>query len=114
MSVLISHWLGDWRHLVEKPVSAEGVASAVEKGSVPAFAFFFMLASSGVIATFGLLANSAAVIIGAMIVAPLMNPIISIRDKISERVVMPVNLEFSIIPETILRSSGKDKEKNYE
>jgi uncharacterized hydrophobic protein (TIGR00271 family) len=36
-----------------------------------------MLASSGVIATFGLLANSAAVIIGAMIVAPLMNPIIS-------------------------------------
>ena len=77
MSVLISRWLGDWRNLVEKPVSAEGVASTVEKGSVPAFAFFFMLASSGVIATFGLLANSAAVIIGAMIVAPLMNPIIS-------------------------------------
>ena len=77
MPVLISHWLGDWRYLVEKPVSAEGVASTVEKGSVPAFAFFFMLASSGVIATFGLLANSAAVIIGAMIVAPLMNPIIS-------------------------------------
>ena len=77
MSVLISRWLGDWRNLVEKPVSAEGVASTVEKGSVPAVAFFFMLASSGVIATFGLLANSAAVIIGAMIVAPLMNPIIS-------------------------------------
>ena len=108
MSVLISHWLGNWRYLVEKPVSAEGVESTVEKGSVPAFAFFFMLASSGVIATFGLLANSAAVIIGAMIVAPLMDPIISIRDKISERVEIPVNLEFSIIPETILRSSEKD------
>ena len=108
MSVLISHWLGDWRYLVEKPVSAEGVERTVEKGSVPSYAFFFMLASSGVIATFGLLANSAAVIIGAMIVAPLMNPINSIRDKISERVEMPVNLEFSIIPETILRSSGKD------
>jgi len=37
-----------------------------------------MLAASGVIATFGLLSNSAAVIIGAMIVAPLMNPIISL------------------------------------
>ncbi len=77
MSVLISRWLGDWRYLVEKPASAEGVENMVEKGSVPAFAFFFMLASSCVIATFGLLANSAAVIIGAMIVAPLMNPIIS-------------------------------------
>ena len=77
MSVLISHLLGDWRYLVEKPASAEGVERTVEKGSVPSYAFFFMLASSGVIATFGLLANSAAVIIGAMIVAPLMNPIIS-------------------------------------
>jgi len=54
------------------------VKQAVEKGSVPSFGFFFMLAASGVIATFGLLSNSAAVIIGAMIVAPLMNPIISL------------------------------------
>jgi uncharacterized hydrophobic protein (TIGR00271 family) len=37
-----------------------------------------MLAAAGVIATFGLLSNSAAVIIGAMIVAPLMNPIIAL------------------------------------
>ena len=73
----ISRWFGDWRHLVEKPISAEEVERAVEQGSIPAYAFYFMLASSTVIATFGLLANSAAVIIGAMIVAPLMSPIIS-------------------------------------
>lgn len=69
---------GDWRHLVEGPVLVGDVRRLVEKGSVPAFGFFFMLAASGVIATFGLLSNSAAVIIGAMIVAPIMNPIVSL------------------------------------
>ena len=69
---------GDWRHLVEEPVLVSDVKETVEQRSVPSFGFFFMLAASGVIATFGLLSNSAAVIIGAMIVAPLMNPIISL------------------------------------
>jgi len=68
----------DWRHLVDKPILVGDVKKVVEKNSIPAFGFFFMLAASGVIATFGLLSNSAAVIIGAMIVAPLMNPIISL------------------------------------
>ena len=77
MKVKISGLLGDWRHLIDKPILVGEVKRVVEKGSVPAFGFFFMLAASGVIATFGLLSNSAAVIIGAMIVAPLMNPIIS-------------------------------------
>ena len=72
-----SRWLGDWRHLVEKPTSAEDVEQAVERGSIPAFAFYFMLVMSAVIAAFGLLANSVAVIIGAMIVAPLMNPFVA-------------------------------------
>ncbi|MEH6636268.1 MAG: DUF389 domain-containing protein [Halioglobus sp.] len=69
---------GDWRHLIEEPVLVSDVKETVEQRSVPSFGFFFMLAASGVIATFGLLSNSAAVIIGAMIVAPLMNPIISL------------------------------------
>jgi uncharacterized hydrophobic protein (TIGR00271 family) len=37
-----------------------------------------MLSISAVIATFGLLANSVAIIIGAMIIAPLMNPILAL------------------------------------
>jgi uncharacterized hydrophobic protein (TIGR00271 family) len=78
MNAKIVSLFGDWRHLVEEPVLVGVVKKAVEKGSVPSFGFFFMLAASGVIATFGLLSNSAAVIIGAMIVAPLMNPIISL------------------------------------
>jgi uncharacterized hydrophobic protein (TIGR00271 family) len=78
MNAKIVSLFGDWRHLVEAPVLVGDVKKAVEKGSIPSFGFFFMLAASGVIATFGLLSNSAAVIIGAMIVAPLMNPIISL------------------------------------
>ena len=78
MTAEISQWFGNWRHLVEKPLSAEDLERAVEPGSIPAFPFLFLLASSAAIATFGLLGNSAAVIIGAMIIAPLMNPIISL------------------------------------
>jgi len=75
---ILSNWLGDWRHLVEEPVNVLEVKKQVEKGSLPIFGFFFMLAIAGIIATLGLLSNSAAVIIGAMIVAPLMNPIIAL------------------------------------
>jgi uncharacterized hydrophobic protein (TIGR00271 family) len=39
--------------------------------------FFVLIVLSAVIATFGLLQNSAAVIIGAMLVAPLMTPILA-------------------------------------
>ena len=69
---------GNWRSLVEEPVLVADVKQVVAKGSIPSFGFFFMLAAFGIIATLGLLSNSAAVIIGAMIVAPLMNPIISL------------------------------------
>jgi uncharacterized membrane protein len=44
---------------------------------MPGFPFYLMIAILSVIVTFGLLANSAAVIIGAMIIAPLINPIIA-------------------------------------
>lgn len=43
--------------------------------STPDLSYFVLVVSSCAIATFGLLANSAAVIIGAMIIAPLMLPI---------------------------------------
>ncbi|QGG48421.1 TIGR00341 family protein [Heliorestis convoluta] len=47
-----------------------------ESGQANAY-FYLMVALSGTVATLGLLTNSAAVIIGAMLIAPLMNPIIS-------------------------------------
>ncbi|MZP30404.1 TIGR00341 family protein [Heliobacterium undosum] len=39
--------------------------------------FYLMVCLSGTVATLGLLTNSAAVIIGAMLLAPLMNPIVA-------------------------------------
>jgi uncharacterized hydrophobic protein (TIGR00271 family) len=78
MSDSIFRYLFDWRHLMENPTTVEDAERAVDRGSIPDFSFYFMLAISAVIATLGLLANSAAVIIGAMIIAPLMSPIIAI------------------------------------
>jgi uncharacterized hydrophobic protein (TIGR00271 family) len=48
------------------------VYKAIREGARPKVDFFVMIALSAAIATFGLLLNSPAVIIGAMLVAPLM------------------------------------------
>ncbi|MGK7874047.1 MAG: DUF389 domain-containing protein [Xenococcaceae cyanobacterium] len=66
-----------WRIYLEKPVPVEELTHSREAASIPSFGFFFLLITATVIATLGLLSNSSAVIIGAMIVAPLMNPILS-------------------------------------
>ena len=67
---------GDWHWLKEKPTPIASLNRSIWRLSVPSFSFHFMLGLSTIIATLGLLANSAAVIIGAMIVAPLMGPIV--------------------------------------
>ena len=67
----------NWRIYLEEPILLADLAHSREAASIPSFGFFFLLISAAVIATLGLLANSSAVIIGAMIVAPLMNPILS-------------------------------------
>ncbi|PKM76105.1 MAG: TIGR00341 family protein [Firmicutes bacterium HGW-Firmicutes-15] len=46
--------------------------------SQPTFSFYLMVVLSTIIASFGLLAGSTAVVIGAMLVAPLMGPIFGI------------------------------------
>ena len=66
-----------WRIYLEKPVPIEELAESRQAASIPSFGFFFLLVCAALLATLGLLANSTAVIIGAMIVAPLMNPILS-------------------------------------
>jgi uncharacterized hydrophobic protein (TIGR00271 family) len=53
------------------------VYRAMRRGARPDVDFFVLIVLSAVIATFGLLQNSAAVIIGAMLVAPLMTPILA-------------------------------------
>jgi len=64
-----------------KPVTLERRAEVqvqLRESSHPSFDFFLLVILSCVIATLGLLTNSPAVIIGAMLVAPLMSPIIGL------------------------------------
>jgi uncharacterized hydrophobic protein (TIGR00271 family) len=77
---IIVYWralTASWHIYLEQPVSEEELTISREAGSIPSFGFFLLLICATVIATLGLLSNSTAVIIGAMIVAPLMNPILS-------------------------------------
>ncbi|WP_238549046.1 TIGR00341 family protein [Acaryochloris marina] len=69
---------GDWSWAAEKPRPVAAVNRSLWKSSVPSLSFYAMLGLSSVIATLGLLSGSAAVIIGAMIIAPLMGSIIGI------------------------------------
>jgi uncharacterized hydrophobic protein (TIGR00271 family) len=54
------------------------VYRSLSTGSDPRGSFFLLVALSALIAAFGLVMNSAAVIIGAMLVAPLMTPILGL------------------------------------
>jgi len=69
-----------WRRII-KPISVERRAEVrvqLRDSSHPDFDFFLLVVLSCVIATQGLLVDSAAIIIGAMLVAPLMSPIIAL------------------------------------
>jgi uncharacterized hydrophobic protein (TIGR00271 family) len=69
---------GDWIWLDSKPVPLASLNRSLWRSAEPSLSFYVLLLLSGAIATFGLLASSAATIIGAMIVAPLMGPILGI------------------------------------
>ncbi len=58
------------------PERRKFVVEEVTSGSEPGLRFYLLLSTSALIAAFGLIANSTAVIIGAMLVSPLMTPII--------------------------------------
>lgn len=72
------------RYLIRKfvpPVSLERrgeVRLSLRESAQPDFDYFVLVVLSSMISTLGLLTNSGAVIIGAMLVAPLMSPIIGL------------------------------------
>ncbi len=64
-----------------RPLSPERRVEVMEElsqAASPTFDFFLLVVLSALIATFGLVTNSAAVIIGAMLIAPLMSPILGL------------------------------------
>ena len=72
----LRHYL--WTDSAESAVSEAKLCEFLETASRASFSFYLMLVLASAIATLGLLSNSAATIIGAMIVAPLMNPILAL------------------------------------
>ncbi len=77
--------VSDYREFKEGPLPKEKILISFRQASLPAFGYYFMLAMSTLIATLGLIGNSAATIIGAMIISPLMNPIITLSFGITTR-----------------------------
>ncbi len=69
--------------LSNTPERRRDVYQAIEGMSRPSGSFYVMVAISTTIAAYGLLSNSTAVVIGAMLVAPLMGPIFGIALSLS-------------------------------
>jgi uncharacterized hydrophobic protein (TIGR00271 family) len=59
-------------------IRKQEVLSELDHASSPGFDYFLLVTLSCIIATLGLITDSVAVIIGAMLVAPLMSPIIGL------------------------------------
>ena len=74
---------GNWHWIKEKATPIASLNRRLWRSSVPSFNFHFMLGLSAIIATLGLLANNVAIIIGAMIIAPLMRPIVGMAYAIA-------------------------------
>ena len=74
---------GNWKWVKEKATPIASLNRSLWRLSVPSFSFHFMLGLSAIIATLGLLANSVAIIIGAMIIAPLMGPIVGMAYSVA-------------------------------
>ena len=68
------------RAVHEKDKSA-AVKQLIE-ASTPEFDFFLLIILSVLMATFGLLENSPAVVIGSMLIAPILFPILSLSSSI--------------------------------
>lgn len=66
---------GDWHWMQTKTVPLASLNRSLWRSAESSSNYYLLLFLSGAIATFGLLANSSATVIGAMIVAPLMGPI---------------------------------------
>ena len=80
---LLSVNQGEWHWLEQKPLPLKILNRSLWRTAEPSGNYYVMLFLSGVISTLGLLAGSTAAIIGAMIVAPLMGPIVGMAFAIT-------------------------------
>jgi len=69
--------LKDYLAIKTEMVNHQGIIRDVASGVERSWIYYLMLLMAGLIALLGLLTNSVAVVIGAMLISPLMGPIIS-------------------------------------
>jgi uncharacterized hydrophobic protein (TIGR00271 family) len=70
-------WLSQYVKQIDNERRKEIIGN-IRQASIPGFDYFFLVVLSSAIATLGLINDSPAVIIGAMLVAPLMSPILGV------------------------------------
>ncbi|MEM8954283.1 MAG: DUF389 domain-containing protein [Verrucomicrobiota bacterium] len=69
---------GDWHLLQDTPLSPEEMRDMFSQSNLPIFHYYILLIFATAITTLGLLTDSAATIIGGMLLAPLMTPVMSL------------------------------------
>jgi len=90
-------------------VTLEDKNRAVEEiieSSSPRKSFFVMIAVSAVLATMGILDNNAAVIIGGMLVAPMLSPILAIALGIEMADIKLIRRSFKVVVLAVLYAVG--------
>jgi len=90
-------------------VTLEDKNRAVEEvieSSTPRKSFFVMIAVSAVLATMGILDNNAAVIIGGMLVAPMLSPILAIALGIEMADMKLIRRSFKVVVLAVLYAIG--------
>ena len=94
---LIGALFGSFRRI--SPDRRSEVCKEVTALSAPGHSFYLMVVISTIIAAYGLLANSTAVVIGAMLVAPLMGPIfgIALGSETGDRRLLGLSLVYEIL-----------------
>jgi uncharacterized hydrophobic protein (TIGR00271 family) len=66
------------RHFRVEKNRVGAILNDISQGSTPAVGYYALISAASLIASLGLIANSTAVVIGAMLVSPLMTPIFGI------------------------------------
>lgn len=78
LEVLKERNRGGWHWMAHRSMPIASLSRNLWRSAESSYNYYSLLFLSGAIATFGLLSNSSATVIGAMIVAPLMGPITGI------------------------------------
>ncbi len=85
------------------------INTEIAAGSEPETRFYLMVAASSAIAAFGLIKDSTAIVIGAMLVAPLMTPIFGIALALVRGDAMLLKRSLQLASQSVDKNSGSDR-----